>query len=228
MPELGKAAPIVAGAAVDNSPRNENKRVRAAIEALSLFRFFLHLERVGCRARTARSRLHTYPRYPTYPQVDSPFPESIRVASLVRGRKEADRKRTEVLPAIATADAAEILRGRCRGSDWQGDRRRSVRGNPIPISSKSSKTEAFGRKSREREPAEAAMLRLGTRNARRRALGPSGPDNPTRDSGGWWQHQPPLVFGAFCRSGRLRPSPGPTRTTDPSVRGGRTSGQLAD
>jgi hypothetical protein len=108
----------------------------------------------------------TYPRYPTYPQADSAFAESIRVAVSGCGRKEADRKRTEVLPAIATADAAEILRGRSRGSDWQGDRGRSVRGNPIPISSKSSKTEAFGRKSREREPAEAAMLRLGTRNAR--------------------------------------------------------------
>jgi hypothetical protein len=49
-----------------------------------------------------------------------------------------------------------------------GHRRRSVRGNPIPISSKSSETGAFGQRSREREPAEAEMLRLGTRNARRR------------------------------------------------------------
>ena len=49
-----------------------------------------------------------------------------------------------------------------------GRRRRSVRGNPIPISSESSETGAFGRRDREREPAEAEMLRLGTRNARRR------------------------------------------------------------
>jgi hypothetical protein len=133
------------------------------------------------------------------------------VAIVGRGRKRPLRKERK-LQDIATAEAADILRDGTRGSEWQGDRGRSVRRKPIPLSSKSSKTGAFGRRSREREPAEAEMLRLGTRNARRRAACSSEQDNRTRDSGGWWRHQPPLRFGAESRpasrparrGGRLR------------------------
>src|SRR5687768_3198039 len=91
---------------------------------------------------------------------------SNRPAWQLTGVAGSGRPSGRKFPDIATADAADILRDESRGSDWQGDRGRSVRRKPIPLSSKSSKTGAFGRRFCEREPAEAEMLRLGTRKAR--------------------------------------------------------------
>jgi hypothetical protein len=98
----------------------------------------------------------------------------------------------------ASGDGNQALRSVAEGSG-SGQVQEEARGHkPNPLSKDCPAGPERKRRKCERDDAEAAMRKAKTRTARQRTSGSSEPGTRTRDSGGWWRHQPPLRVGAPC------------------------------
>lgn len=162
--------------------------------------------------RRPRTGPETYPHYPTYPQADSACSDSKdhetfnswperppgngRKIQPPAGKKRPLSDEAHDLPAGRPEEAR--AKPKPGGASLPTQAERGSEGNPAAPQSSEQGTA-------KREFDEGNFNEVPS--PKRDDPAPPGTGHRTRDSGGWWRHQPPLSFGASSASGIPFPAP---------------------